>query len=801
MRSPGTGGYSLLMGPLVRGILIGSTPALSAALPLVSKAQDTARALAPALAPAPAPAPTGPARPDPQAARRNRPEITAVTIQGARAISKSDLEASIVTTASGCRSLLLEPFCWVSRSPYLYLRHYLDRVELRRDILRIRIQYWKLGYRLASVDTTVTPPGSTKVKVLFSIHEGPPTLVTAIGVTPESLFSARRLAGTLRPRVGQPLNLNSLDSTVVHLRQRLWDRGYSDATIDTAVVLTGQPPDDAMDRRAAAAGRLPAGTAAVNLLAHRQPRTTVDTVVVTGNRNINARIIGRTVFIEPHKVFYRGDVDRSQRALYQTNLFRSTQITAAPTPGMPDSAKTITVSVDEIPSRVTEAGVGFSTIDFFSVTGRFTNYNLLGGGRRLTLQASVGNLFAPALYPAFNNGFKLIPPDVSLEPYLSPTWSANADFTQPWVFARGNSAGAGIFDYRRIAPGVFIDNGYGATATFTHELADRASVSLGYRFAVSHVQASDVYFCVNYGVCDMATRDAIQQQTRLSPLILTAQISRSNDPLDATHGYVATAELQFASTATASDFQYARGFVNGSYYQPIGRSVLAFNARLGAVGALPGVRVSVGDTSGKVLYPTVRFYAGGAQSVRGFGENLLGPHVLTIAPEVLRGMHVSSNKRDTTYQCPLATPISLCPVNVPYISDADFSVQPLGGRTLLEGSVEYRYPITRNLQGVLFVDAGVVGQSDIAHATSGTSAVTPGIGVRYGSVVGPIRLDVGYNPLSSEHLPVQTEDINGRIVTVTGPTGQPENGLRLYQATTGGFLSRLAFHLSIGQAF
>jgi hypothetical protein len=48
---------------------------------------------------------------------------------------------------------------------------------------------------------------------------------------------------------------------------------------------------------------------------------------------------------------------------------------------------------------------------------------------------------------------------------------------------------------------------------------------------------------------------------------------------------------------------------------------------------------------------------------------------------------------------------------------------------------------------------------------------------------------------------VQTEDINGRIVTVTGPTGQPENGLRLYQATTGGFLSRLAFHLSIGQAF
>jgi outer membrane protein assembly factor BamA len=222
---------------------------------------------------------------------------------------------------------------------------------------------------------------------------------------------------------------------------------------------------------------------------------------------------------------------------------------------------------------------------------------------------------------------------------------------------------------------------------------------------------------------------------------------------------------------------------------------------VGAVGALPGVHVTVGDTSGKVIYPTVRFYAGGAQSVRGFGENLLGPHVLTIAPEVLRGMHVSSNKQDTTFKCPPSTPIVFCPVNVPYITDSDFGVQPLGGRTLLEGSVEYRFPIVKDVSGVAFIDAGVVGQSDISHATSGASAVTPGFGIRYASVVGPIRFDVGYNPLNSERLVVQTEDTNGRIVTVVGPPGMPDQGERVYQATTGGFLSRLAFHLSIGQAF
>lgn len=731
--------------------------------------------------------------------RRARPEIKEVTIRGAHAVSVGDLETSISTTKSHCRGLFYIPFCLVSKSPYFYQRQYLDRDELRRDVLRIRIFYWKHGYRLTSVDTTVTPPRGTTARVTFTIHEGPATEVTAITLVPDSLFTRRNRRRLVLVRTNQALNLDALDTTALQLRQWMWSRGYADATIDSTVTLTGQPPSDSATRAEAAAGRVRAGTATIRIAVDPHRRATIDTVIVTGNKNVSAQTIRHALIVQPRSLFLRGDVQRSQRALYQTGLFRRAAVTVDTAPGRPDSAKTVTVNVDEAPPRETELGVGFTTVDFLQLSGQFTDYNWVGGARKLVIQGNLGNLFAHGLYTAFNNGFKEIPAGTDPNPFLSPTWSLSAKVTQPWFLGPENTLSAGVFDHRRVAPGVFVDNSYGVTPTFTHDLANRVPLTIGYQYAVTHVDAGDVYFCVDYGVCDAATRDALQSRARLSPFSVTAQIDRSDDPLNPTTGFVGRAEVQYASQFTLSDFRYDRAYVTASLYRPIGHSVLAFNGRLGVVGALGGTGAAIGDTSSNILHPTTRFYAGGSQSVRGFGENQLGPRVLTVAPEVLRG---SAN------QCPVSTPIQQCPVNgVSYLSDVNFTPQALGGRTLLEGSAEYRFPLVGHVGGAVFVDGGVVGQGNIHNATSGTSAITPGFGIRYLSVLGPVRVDIGINPLTTYRLVVLTEDATGHIVVVSGPPGTSlAASERIYAParTEGGLqgiLNRVSLNLSIGQAF
>jgi outer membrane protein assembly factor BamA len=115
-----------------------------------------------------------------------------------------------------------------------------------------------------------------------------------------------------------------------------------------------------------------------------------------------------------------------------------------------------------------------------------------------------------------------------------------------------------------------------------------------------------------------------------------------------------------------------------------------------------------------VLHPRKRFYAGGANSVRGYNESQLGPRVLTIDATNL-GPKDSFN--GGTCQPTLGS-LRFCNPNSPHLGNGDFLSQPLGGTSLLEGSVEYRWPLPlgpnfRHFVGAVFVDGGVVGSATV----------------------------------------------------------------------------------------
>jgi outer membrane protein assembly factor BamA len=304
-----------------------------------------------------------------------------------------------------------------------------------------------------------------------------------------------------------------------------------------------------------------------------------------------------------------------------------------------------------------------------------------------------------------------------------------------------------------------------------------------------------VYFCINYGVCDLPTLSALRGNQKLSPLTVTSTIDRTNDPFSPNRGYRANGSVEHASTFTASDYRYNRAAADGAaFYQVRRRGAIGAHARIGWVRSLGsttqavGVSTSLGD--GAILHPTKRFYAGGSHSVRGFGENQLGPRVLTVPIGTLQ-THDTLN-----VACTSGTDVTACDPNTGNLKDRDFEPRPLGGNFVAEGSIEARFPIWQQLLGAVFIDAGMVRQNTNPGLPKQRAAITPGFGARYRSPVGPIRADIGISPGTTESLPVVTENIvNGQRTLVT------LQQRRIYAPTHGGILKRMVLHLSIGEAF
>ncbi len=718
----------------------------------------------------------------------------------------NELKSSLATQASSCRSLLLRPFCLLSKSRYVFERRYLDREEFERDVLRTLVFYFKRGYRDAEVDTSITAVGDNAVRVAFTVREGPPTLLTASAIDDSArvvppLDSARQL----RPRAGDPLNLLAVDSTVIRLRELLWERGYADADIRAATTV-----DSA------------ANTGTLRIAVNPRSKITIGPIVVEGEERIAEATIRHSLRVAPGDVFRLSAIGGSQRALYESALFRSARIDTMPRPnGHADTVMGLVVRVSEAPQREARTSVGFTTADFVQAEARFTHNYLFNGPRRFELSLAVGNLLAQQLTKsAFFVDFANIARDNTLGRFFTPTYQASADLRQRWFRSPRNTLGTGIFTHRRSSPGVFVDRGVGASAILTRELARRTPLSAVYRFEVSGVEAGDVYFCVNFGVCDGLTISALRDGQRVSPLAATISYNRTNAPFSPTSGIRASAEAEHASGFTASDFRYNRAVAEIAGFYPLRfrRAVAAARIKAGWVRPLASTAdavgiVNVGNdlTTAQILHPRKRFYAGGSQSVRGFGENQLGPRVLTIDPDVLRGRTVTDDV--VSYVCAPSVPIMECSVNAPHLQDRDFQVRPLGGTTLLEGSVELRIPIRRAVVGAVFVDGAILGEASLGSITTGTAAITPGFGVRYESPVGPIRVDLGVRPTLRRAIPVITQisDSTGQrsLVRLGAMTecADGASGCRTFpdpeeqQSTVRRILRRLTLHLSIGQAF
>jgi outer membrane protein insertion porin family len=711
----------------------------------------------------------------------DRPRVERITFRGVESLDTRELRRSIATEETRCRSVLLRPFCWLTDWDIFVEKHYLRPGELPRDELRLEVRYFRRGYRDAVVRQDVQPRGRG-VEVIFTVEEGPPTIVVAREVEQtRDVLSSRAIRWARIPREGDPLDLVRLDSARLELQRQVENQGHLDGVVrDTAEV-------DRDGHQAWLHVRIDPG-----------PRSVLDSFDIRGNEDVSDRVIELASVLREGRVLRRRDLASARRSLYESNLFHEVDLTVPP---QPDSLKRLEIEVREAPPRIARAGGGFNTIDFVQVEGRYSNHNWLGGGRRVDVRLVVGNLLADQL-----NGrgiFTDILPDMAPldedRSFLRPTWQASLDFQQPGFRAAENTVGAGLFAHRRIVPGVAIDHGYGADVSFTRRLGDRSPASATYRAEVTRVEAGELYFCVNYGLCDLPTIEAVRLPRRLSPAALSLVANHTDDPMDPVRGWRTRVDVEHASGLTWSQFHYNRVSGAAAYHVPgdLGRRVLALRVRAGLVRPLGGTADALGleGIEGEILHPRKRFYAGGANSVRGYGENQLGPRILTVSPDALM---------DPELEAP-CTPAELADGSCdPHVAPAGaFTPRPLGGTAVLEGNVEYRFPVWRELRGAVFVDAGIVGGREEARVGRGAWAITPGIGARYATAIGPIRVDLGFRPPTVEVLPVATEitgeDGEPRIVRLDSP--RRWDPLEDVDGFVANILARLRLHVSIGQAF
>jgi len=716
------------------------------------------------------------------------PEVTELRIDGNSSLGDGELKAAIVTEASHCKFILI---CRVTKRFGLYRRLTLDRAELDRDVLRLRVLYWKHGWRAAQVTPVVRKIEDGRVEVRLAVVEGPTTIIGALQLGAlDSLLTAREKRQILTLAVGEPMNMIALDTIAVRVAAALDRKGFGDATVGPVT-----EADTATPR------------AAVRFDLQDLYRTRIESIRVAGTELFDPRLVENTMRLKAGEAYTRVSTIESQRALYSAGFFRRAVVQVLP--GSADSLKRLVASVEELPPRSVRVTGGISTAEFGQIDARYVNANFRGTAARFTLQGTVGNLLGTQLV---NRGVftNVLPPTLSdsAPKYLQPTFQLNADIRRRWLSDYRNTTGLSVFGYRRSSPGVFVDQGGGAAAIFTRNVTPFIPVSAQYRMEFTNVSAADAYYCVNFGVCDQPSLAVVRRTQRLAPLVLSAVSDRRDNPIAPTRGHSWRAEVELADTYTGSQLRYGRVELEGATFVHISdKATLGFHLRGGIVKG----RANGGDLGNNVavVHPRKRFYAGGARSVRGYGENQLGPRILVIPRSVFQPTQAryDSLVADPAQRLPCspATALNDCATEpsadvrpTTNFQDSDFTPKPLGAETLLEGSIEARYRLWGPLTGAVFVDAGSVG-SGLAGTTT---VITPGVGIRYLSPVGPIRVDFGYNPRRNDQLQVVTEldpvrdGQAGLVLLNTTRSFNPATGTGL-----GGIFNRLTIHLSIGEAF
>lgn len=429
----------------------------------------------------------------------------------------------------------------------------------------------------------------------------------------------------------------------------------------------------------------------------------IGNITIDGNHDVRTGVIKAEITVKPGEVCRYNKVLETERNLFETGLFSVVDV-------VPEHVDTLTNVVDirirvrERKESWIEAGFGVGNVLGSRVFAEWGTRNLVGTGRTVRLKATYafdlfsGNEIDPDRFHVSNTYYRY-----------------DAIYQQRRVFGLKLPSGLNAYDeWDATVPGLEVTT-LGAAVSVSHEYGrirefGREGLVVG-SFSVEDIKRDEANAPetrsrsnILGGSVSRDTRDFVLNPTLGAYRVLSAQVA----------GGVLGGENDFYTVESSYQHYYGVGWVRDTEKYFVRRPVFAWRVRAGFA-----------DSYGRSSSVPVenRYFLGGANSVRGYEESGLGPH----------------NGENA-----------------------------LGGDFMLLANAEIRFPFPYlwrwNFSGAVFMDSGNVWahvrdvswddfnlSSSIAQTTVDDYRYGTGVGIRYNTPIGPIRLDWGF-PLKPDRL-------------------------------------------------
>ncbi len=544
-----------------------------------------------------------------------------------------------------------------TRPAWLLRRGYFDDETFENDLAKVKVYYHDLGF----LDVSVAPKFDYEEEkgvmyITLEIKEGPRYFVGKIFIEGNIILKEEDLREKLSLKPGDPFSYTKLRADMESLRAFYYHKGYMNAEISVDRAL--EPNTQNIDIVFTIDAKDPVFIGRIN---------------IKGNTKTKDLVIRRELRAYPGERFDGDKIRRSKERLYNLGFFEDIYFETERT-DKPD-VNNLEVSVKETKTGEFAFGGGYSSVDEFIGFIQLSqkNFDLLnipyftGDGQHLTLKADISTV----------------------------RWDADISWTEPWILDYPVSFG---FDgyHRTHLRKTEVGYGYkeartGGDLRLGKEFLEYFNANLMYQ--MEHVDISDVSAEASQALRDETGKNWI------SSLLLGVGFNNIDNVFSPTRGFSAGISLENAGGFLLGDKNFLKGYAYGTfYYSPFNKIVLELKAR-------GGLCDSYGGSKSVPIYE--KFYAGGANTIRGYKERRVGPR------------DVSSN-------------------------------DPLGGESLLIGNAEVSFPIYENLiKGAVFYDVGNVWE-EVWQFGKGNFKQGAGVGVRVKTPIGPVKLDWGY-PLNNNH--------------------------------------------------